>query len=252
MTRILLTGHQGYIGSHLLKRLNSTLGNISVCDLKSGEDFGDIRGQEYDVVIHLAASVSVMASLEQPESYLENNCYKVLRFLRNNRVGRFIFTSTGGAMYGNTRNASEDNAKWSNCLSPYAQSKYLAEQVIREMIPNHVILRLGNVYGGDYSVRGEASVHAHFSSDNPILVYGGAQTRDFVHIDTVCQALIRALDCQPGTFNISSGSEQSILSIAHEFSDQRGVNVVIEPARAGEVEYVSLDISRAKSVGLLR
>lgn len=242
----LVTGHRGYIGSRFFRP--GWMG----CDLKEGHDFQDIRQGSFRAVIHLAAWVSVIDSFERPGEYLDNNCFKILRFLRNNRVDRFVLVSTGGAMYGNTRLATEDDAAWGNCMSPYAQSKYLAEEIVRETCPNHIILRLGNVYGGDYSVRGEASVHAHFQQDHPIVVYGGRQTRDFIHVDQVCGALLRSMDeGATGTFNIGSGVETKILDLAGSFSRQRGVPVEIQPARPGEVDYISLDISKAIACKLL-
>jgi UDP-glucose 4-epimerase len=248
---ILVTGHRGYIGNHFFKP------GMTGCDLKDDDfadygDFADIAGHWFDVVVHLAASVSVVESFIKPEEYLNNNCFKIIRFLQNNRVGRFIFVSTGGALYGNARQAEESQAQWIQCMSPYSLSKYLAEQVVRLMCGNHLILRLANVYGGDYSVRGEASVHAHFNQDNPIIVYGGQQTRDFIHIDQVCAAFKYAIDHDVrGTFNLGSGTETKIIDIAQQFSEARGVPVDVRPARPGEVDFISLDIRKAQESRLL-
>jgi nucleoside-diphosphate-sugar epimerase len=103
------------------------------------------------------------------------------------------------------------------------------------------------------SVRGEASVHARFAQDTSITVYGGNQTRDFVHVDVVCAAILKAIADESvcGTFNIGSGVETPIMQIANEFSEQRGVPVERLPARSGEVDYISLDITRAQHAGLL-
>lgn len=251
MPNILVTGYKGYIGSHFIKPAPDL---FQRCDIKDGRayDFGIVSGFKFDVVVHLAASVSVMESFQKPDEYMENNAWKILRFLRNNQVGKFIFVSTGGAMYGNAHHASEDQASWSNCLSPYAQSKWMGEQIVRDMCQNYVILRLGNVFGGDYSVRGEQAAHAHFAEDNPIRVFGGSQTRDFVHIDVVCRALWKSIDDDiHGTFNIGSGKETSILQVAQEFSQQRNVPIEMLPSRSGEVETISLDITRAKNAGLI-
>lgn len=248
MSRILITGHKGYIGSHLFNAKT-----MEGCDLKDGTDFERwFSRQACGAVVHLAASVSVTESFEKPEEYFDNNCFKVIRFLERTAGKRFIFVSTGGAMYGNKRFAMEDAAKWENCLSPYAQSKYLAEVAVRQMVHNHVILRLANVYGGDTTMRGEAAVHAHFAEDNPITVYGGNQTRDFVHVDVVCEAIRRAIDSDVvGTFNIGSGEETRIKSLAEEFSAKRGVPILYKDARPGEVDHISLDSGAARIAGLM-
>lgn len=142
MSDILVTGAKGYIGSHFIKPSPQS---FQLCDIKDGRayDFGLLTGCKFDVVIHLAASVSVMESFDKPGEYMENNAWKVLRFLKNNQVGKFIFVSTGGAMYGDKVLANEEDADWLKCKSPYAQSKWMAEQIVREMSNEYVILRLG-------------------------------------------------------------------------------------------------------------
>ena len=174
-----------------------------------------------------------------------------MAFLERNRIQRFILLSTGGAIYGNRRLAKEEDAYWQTCLSPYAQSKFLAEVIVRHSIRDHLILRLANVYGGACSLRGEAALHQHFAEDNPIRIYGGQQTRDFIHKDDVCAALRWAMESGiTGTFNIGSGREKSIAKLAAEFSAKRGVPISYQAARPGEVEYTSLDCAKAHAAGL--
>lgn len=245
---VMLTGSHGYIGTHLRSRLFLP----TTCDLKNGQDYRGFYRGRFDAVVHLAAYVSVMDSIERPEAYMDNNCHGVQHFLSNNDVGRFVFISTGGAMYGNRHLAREEDASLEHCLSPYAQSKFEAERMVRLLCPNHVILRLANVYGGDYSVRGEAAAQSHFSQDDPIVVYGGDQTRDFVDIETVAQAIIRAVNGDMvGTYNIGSGVETSVMSVAETHSRERRVAIEVRPARPGEVDFISLDCSKAQKVGLL-
>lgn len=240
--KILVTGHRGYIGSHL-----ADPATMMGCDLKDGQDFREIRGQYFDVVVHLAAKVSVLESFEKPKEYFDVNAAAVGKFLAENEIKRFIFASTGGAMYGNRVLAKEEEASFKYCLSPYAQSKFLAEEVIRHAHSNYVILRLGNVFGGDMSVRGEANVHAHFSQDDPIVVYGGEQTRDFVHVSFVCAVIRKAMrGNMTGTFNVGTGRETKIMDIAQAFARERNVPIEVRPARFGEVERISLDISKSE------
>lgn len=244
MKSVLVTGHCGYIGSHFFEPW------MEGCDLKFGQDFAGIKGKSYDVVVHLAASVSVTESFNKAEEYFRNNCFKLLAFLNNNTVWKMVFASTGGAMYGDKIGAKEDDAYWGNCKSPYAQSKYLAEEVILTLCRDYVILRLGNVFGGDQSIRGEANVHAHFAQDDPIVVYGGEQTRDFVHVESVVKALRHALNSNAlGTFNIGSGLETSISKLAQYYSHNRQVQIEYRPPRHGEVNRISLDCSAALKAG---
>lgn len=239
--RLLVTGSRGYIGTHLLPLFP----DAETCDLKDGQNYRDVTGEEFDIVIHLAASVSVTESILHPEKYFANNTTGVEKFLQRNTIGRFIFASTGGAMYGNRRGALESDSDMSFCQSPYALSKLAAEKIIGEYQSDAVILRLANVYGGDYSVRGEAACHAHFETDDPIVVYGGEQTRDFIHVSRVVSAFKRATECQSGTYNIGSGDETRILDLALEASERRGVPVELRPKREGEVDFISLDIREA-------
>lgn len=249
---VLITGHRGYIGSHLTDRIKE--GNFQIpwigCDLKEGHDFADKRRGVYETVVHLAASVSVTESLQRPDQYIDNNCLKILTFLRNNAVRRFIFISTAG-VYGNCSYAKEEEAAWSRCLNPYAQSKYLGECVVRQLNWNHVILRLANVYGGNCEGRGEAAVHEHFNKDNPIVVYGGNQTRDFIHVTDVCDAIIRALLADmTGTYNIGSGCKTRIMDVANQFSSSRKVPIEQRFSRQGEIDHSSLNTYKARSEGL--
>jgi UDP-glucose 4-epimerase len=246
---ILVTGSSGYIGSHLVALLDS---RVVKCDLKEGQDFSRLRGHSFGAVIHLAAHASVTQSLKEPEECLNNNAFKLIPFLINNEVGKLVFASTGGAIYGNRHLAKEEEASWNGCISPYGQSKYLAEQIIRRLHPNHAILRFGNVYGGNDADRLEAAAHSHFKTDDPIVIYGGDQTRDFVLVDVICRALIRAaLGSAVGTFNIGSGVETRVGDVAKEYSVKRKVPIVYRSARAGEIDHVSLDITKAKQSGLL-
>jgi UDP-glucose 4-epimerase len=248
---ILVTGNKGYIGSHLLYHVSRLKVPIYYCDLEGGLDFGVMRGYHFDYVIHLAAHASVTQSMLDPDECFENNAFKLIPFLQYNKIGKLIFTSTGGAIYGNKLNAKEEDASWNGCISPYGQSKYLAEKIIRRMHPNHCILRLGNVWGGQDSDRLELAMHARFAKDNPIVVYGGTQIRDFIHVETVCKAIMRAIKLDvTGTFNLGDG-QKKIKDIAEEYAAKRNADIRYAMARPGEIDKVSLDSTRAHKAGLL-
>ena len=255
-TSIFITGASGYIGKHFIKYLLDRATpdlRFMQCDIKDqGRDFALISGAKFDTVVHFAAHSSVTQSLRDPDECLDNNALKLIPFLTNNRIGKFIFMSTGGAIYGNRLNAKESDASWNGCISPYGQSKLLAEKIIRRLQPNHVILRLGNVYGGNDSDRLELAMHARFKKDDPIVVYGGDQIRDFVHVDVVCEAIFRVIHGgAEGTYNIGSGVGTKVMDIAFEFATRRNVPVEGKLSRTGEIDKVSLNIHRAQREGLL-
>lgn len=249
--KILITGSSGYIGSHLMKSFDT--GNFISCDLRDGVDFETVSGQQFDAVIHLAAEASVTRSIVYPEQCFDTNVMKLIPFLRNNKIDKFVFASTGGAIYGNRNDAKEEDASWNAILSPYGQSKFLAERVIERMHSNYAILRLGNVYGGDASLRGDLTVHARFKIDNPIVIRGTNQTRDFIHIEHVCKALVKAVydDNITGIFNIGSGDPTLISDVANWFSLTRKVPIKYEPSFPGEVNRIFLNVSKAQKAGLL-
>jgi len=252
---VLITGASGYIGTRLQEYVRHAYTNdrIFYCDTKHNWDYADMVDNEFDVVFHLGAISTIMDSFARADEMMQVNAFNLIPFLTKNKIGKLVFTSTG-AIYGNmTHPMKEDEAKWMDCLSPYAQSKYVAEGIIRKLQPNHVITRLGNVFGGDYSPREEWLSIPHFMRDNPIVVYGGEQVRDFVHIDTVCWALVEAsLDKKVvGTYNIARGEGQLLKQIAEQFARERKVPIVYEPHRVGDAKYVVLDVTKARDAGLL-
>jgi len=248
----LVTGAFGYIGTRLCEFAREHYTNVFRIDTKKGHDYADMREGDFDVVFHLGAISTIVDSFARADELMATNALNLIPFFQHNKIGKFIFTSTA-AIYGEmTRPMAEDEAKWTDCLSPYAQSKYVAEGIIRRMCPNHFIARLGNVFGGDYGPRKEWLATRHFAEDNPIVLYGGNQVRDFIHIDLICAALIKAAQGQAtGTFNLASGEGVPLQMIAEQFSSRRDVPIVYAPQRKGESMCVILDVTKAKNAGLI-
>lgn len=249
---ILVTGTDGYIGSHLYRAVRKRWpsANIFACDPKSGIDYKNLGGYSFDYVFHLGAISTIINSFEIADKMMEINALNLIPFLRNNKVGKIIFSSTG-AIYGETTHpVKEEEAKWTKCISPYSQSKYIAEGIIRRMAGRHIIARFGNVYGGDY---GNVMLSIpHFRKDNPIVLYGGQQIRDFVHVNTVCEALIRGAESRlSDTFNIANGVPARIDAIAKMYAEERGVPLVYKPIRPGDVTCSVLNVDKARAAGLL-
>lgn len=252
---ILITGSSGYIGTRLCQFVRDAFPNARLMrfDTKQGFDYVNMRNANLDIVFHLGAISTIMDSFRRADEMMAVNALNLIPFFQSNNIKKFLFTSTG-AIYGNMSHAmTEAEDKWMDCLCPYAQTKYIAEGIIRRMHDNHVIFRLGNVFGGDYSPRKEWLAPRHFAEDNPIVLYGGNQIRDFIHIDVVCQALITAAKEEKvtGTFNIARGEGVPLRSVAEVFSKSRNVPIVYEPAREGEAQYVVLNVAKAKSFGLI-
>lgn len=251
---ILVTGSSGYIGTRLTTLVREAFPQSSVltCDIKQGQDYAALSGNEYDIVFHLGAISTIMDSFARADEMMATNAFNLIPFFQNNKVGKFVFSSTG-AIYGEmTHPMKENEAKWMDCLCPYAQTKYVAEGIIRQMCPNHMIARFGNVFGGDYGPREEWLSPTHFMRDNPIILYGGMQIRDFVPIDIVCAALIKAGRTDVvGTFNVANGKPVRLADVAKLFSEKRGVPIVYEPGREGDAAYVVLDVTKAREAGLI-
>ncbi len=252
---ILITGSSGYIGTRLTQLVSEAFpdAGINTCDIKEGQDYAVIAGGTWDVVFHLGAISTIMDSFLRADEMMSTNALNLIPFSQNNKVGKFIFSSTG-AIYGNMEKPMrEDEANWMSSLSPYSQSKYIAEGIIQRMCPNHMIARFGNVFGGDYGPREEWLAPTHFMKDNPIVLYGGEQIRDFIHVDVICKALIDAARRPEiiGTFNLANGEGVRLESIAKMFAEKRAVPLVYKEHRHGDAKYVVLDVTKARKAGLL-
>jgi UDP-glucose 4-epimerase len=180
---------------------------------------------------------------------------------------RFVFTSTGGAIYGdfNTPPNIETFAKDPD--SPYAISKLASEYYLayygRIHGLEHVQVRFGNVYGPRQDPHGEAGVVAIFCSrllgGKPLTIFGdGEQTRDYVYVGDVASAVYRGATCDlppaatvdARAFNIGTGKGTSVLELARLLQEAAGTNaeIVFAPKRAGELQESFLDITKARDV----
>lgn len=216
---IAITGHLGYIGSHLLKHLPNAIG----LDIKEGNDIMTCELPEADIIIHLAAQPGVLASIEDPFKTTLVNTAGTVRLLQHYKDKKFIFASTGGAIQ-------------DEILSPYGLSKFCAEEFIKMLHPNYVILRFANVYGGV----GSRSVAEKFIKGD-INVFGdGTQTRTFVHIEDLIDGILKSIDWEKGSYYFGSDDNHSVKEIAELVGELMNKPVTYTDFRQGELLHSSL------------
>jgi UDP-glucose 4-epimerase len=276
---VLVTGGAGFIGSHLVDALLANGAKVVVVDdLSAGKaervapeadleqvDIADAAALDAVVdsvrparIFHLAAQASVVVSVENPHRDCAVNVGGTLNVLlaAGRHSAPIVFSSTGGALYGN-RAPLPTNEDWLPApLAPYGASKWAGEAYVvtwREAsgIP-HSICRLGHVYGPRQSPHGEAGVVAIFSHHlwrgaAPKLFGDGRPTRDYVHVSDVVAALLAASGAG-GIYNVATGTEVDVRTLFDALQESAGVQVepVLAPLRPGELERSCLDPSRAE------
>ena len=242
MKKYFVTGGAGFIGSYIVNALIDQGHSVFVYDLKSNKE-DDIRNLDRllrgsagcDGIFHLAAIPSVQFSIENPKETFEVNftgTLNVLEAARINKIKRVVYSSSS-AVYGDQEifPIKED----ANCKpqSPYAVQKYMGEHLCKLYSDLYgvetISLRYFNVYGqGQSSTGAYASVIAKFlslhSESKPLTITGsGNQTRDFIHVRDVVKANISAMESSTDLsceyFNIGSGVQTSVNSVAKIFSD---------------------------------
>ncbi|HXG30371.1 MAG TPA: SDR family oxidoreductase [Thermodesulfobacteriota bacterium] len=281
--KILVTGGAGFIGSWVADAFIAE-GNevLIVDDLSTGveenipEEAGFIKGDirdrgllervfsqfRPDIVSHHAAQMDVRRSVEDPVFDAEVNIIGTINLLElstKNGVKRFIFASTGGAIYGEPKDLPADESTPPMPISPYGTSKYAVEKYLGYYNAvyglDYVALRYANVYGPRQNPHGEAGVVAIFCdriiSERPCLVFGdGNQTRDYVFVGDVARANILSIDAPVGSYNIGTEIETSVNDLVSTLRRVSGREFKVEysPPRLGEVLRIYLDIKRAKRV----
>jgi UDP-glucose 4-epimerase len=277
----IVTGGAGFIGSHVADALIARGDNVWVVDsLATGRRERvpdratlvelDIRNRDGlralveevrpQAILHLAAQADVRVSVDDPAHDADVNVRGTIEVLEAARLcrARMIFSSTGGALYGEARRVPSPEDEPALAMSPYGISKLGGESYVglynRLYGTDHVILRYGNVYGPRQDPHGEAGVVAIFfgrltAGETPLIFGDGLQTRDYVYVGDVVDANLRALAYtgRELAFNIGTGVETNVLDLLA--AAQRAAGTALEPEhrppRTGELARSALDASLA-------
>ena len=277
---VLVTGGAGFVGSHLADRLLEQGLHVAVVDdLSSGRrghldpkvslhqldigtaELADVFRQEKpQVVFHMAAQASVARSVADPEEDARVNVMGTLNLLRmcsSFGVHRFVYSSTGGALYGNPSRLPCSETHAVRPVSPYGASKHAAESYVHAYGSSagfmYTILRPSNIYGPRQDPYGEAGVIAIFTQrmleKKEVTIFGsGEQERDFVYVGDVIEANLKALEQETNEeYNIGAGYGTTVNEIFAILAEATGYKErpVYGPPREGDVFKISLDSRKA-------
>lgn len=284
--RILITGGAGFIGSHLADRLIKNgdkvilIDNLSTgkkeninpkakfykIDIQSPKISNILKKEKPEILFHLAAQIDVRKSVEDPIKDAKINILGSLNViknfyqesLKNIKKPKIIFSSTGGAIYGDAKIIPTPETYPEFPLSPYGVCKLTIEKYLNYYwkvfnIP-YVALRYANVYGPRQNSKGESGVVSIFidklfSGENPIINGSGKQTRDFVFIEDIIEANILAMKKNKvGVYNIGTGKETDINTIFQKLKKITNSNLKAVHCleKKGEQKRSCLDYKKAQ------
>jgi UDP-glucose 4-epimerase len=285
--KILVTGGAGFIGSHVADAFVVAGHDVAILDDLSRGSLrnvnprarfyeGDIRDREFidrvfaeecpDVVDHHAAQMDVRRGVREPIFDASVNILGSIHLLEAavaHRVRRFVYISTGGAIYGEPKELPVGEDYPINPITPYGISKHTVEHYLFAYAVlyglSYVVLRYGNVYGPRQSSKGEAGVFAIFSEQmlagiQPVIYGDGSKVRDYVYVADVVRANMMALEKGDGEiFNIANGcptSDDEVFRVVRDNLRLAGLKPKYVDKRPGEIDRIYLDISKArKSLG---
>ena len=279
--RLLVTGSSGFIAGHLVRRLAASGHEVTGVDIAAPrrplEGWRDVRLDLRDdagvarmvaevrpeVVFHLAAQASVSVSMREPRLDIETNVIATVTLARaaaEAGARRFVFTSSGGAMFGAPEVVPAHDDTPVRPRSFYGASKGAAEQYLKivewETGMTVASVRPANVYGPHQDPHGEAGVVAIFTErmlrGEAVTIFGsGEDTRDYVYVDDIVEAQLRASEAPHGEMCVvGTGIETSTRRIFELLAQACGYEraPVIGSSRAGDIPRIVLDASRARAV----
>lgn len=279
--KILVTGGAGFIGSHIVDALIARGHRVIVVDnFSTGKKENlnpkarfykvDIRDKNLenvfkkekpDFVCHTAAHIDLRQSVRDPIFDAENNIIGSLCVLQNcvkYKIKKIIFSSTGGALYGDAKIIPTPESYPAMPLSPYGVAKLSVENYLHYYFKtfglSYIALRYANVYGPRQDARGEAGVVAIFtgkiiSGKQPTIFGDGRKTRDYVFVRDVVRANVLALGSRRcGFYNVGTGVETNVNQIFRNLVKITGVKIseVHGPELPGEQKRSCLNFSKIK------
>lgn len=284
--KCMVTGGCGFIGSHIVDRLIELGHQVIVVDNQSSTahedfyynkmanyfmydiaDYTTIRPlmRDVDYVFHLAAESRIMNTIDNPLLCFNTNLYGmgvVLQAAREAGVKKVIYSSTSSA-YGLQNTPPQEEKMIEDCLNPYSVSKVAGEKMCKMYTDlfglKTIVFRYFNVYGPREPIKGPYApvvglfMRQHRAGDILTITGDGTQRRDFVHVNDVVEANIRAMQYEPKelekdyhgeVFNIGSGKSYSVLELARMIDERYS----FIDARPGEAKETLADIKKAKKI----
>ena len=282
--RTLITGGAGFIGSNVVDRFIADGHDVAIVDnlvtgrrenlnpqaRLFGQDITDIAAMRAtfaevrpEVVIHFAAQMDIRKSVADPGYDARNNIIGSLNLIQSaieTGVGKFIYASTGGAVYGEPKELPVDETHSINPISQYGISKHTVEHYLylynRLDGLRYTVLRYANVYGPRQNPHGEAGVNAIFAGmmlrgETPTIFGDGTKTRDYVYVGDVVQANVLALTAGDGEMmNIGTGVQTTDQEVYDAVAAAVGFDkpALLGEERKGEIRHIALDASKAKRI----
>lgn len=283
--KALVTGGAGFIGSHIVDRLIKMGLEVAIIDnMYTGQKeninpkakfyLNDIRDEEViniiktekpDYIFHTAAQMSVPFSVENPKFDLDVNGNGTLNLIKASleiNLKKFIFSSTGGVIYGQMDILPTKEDVILKPLCPYGITKLLCEKYLyfykQEFGLNFTALRYGNVYGPRQANAHESGVITIFArkvlNNEKCVIYSyddqpGGMIRDYIYVSDVVDANIAAMNSESDVYNVGTSigtNTQTLFEIIKEISNiDPGLDVL--PPRKGEIKSIYLDISKSKN-----
>jgi len=281
MSKVLITGGAGFIGSHITDKLIEkghqvvVIDNLSTgkkenlnpqakfyeADICNSEISQIFQKEKPEIVFHFAAQIDVHKSIKDPIQDARVNILGSLNLLQNCKeikVKKFIFASSGGAVYGDTSIVPTPESHPETPESPYGICKLTVEKYLcfykKTFGLNYTVLRLANIYGPRQDSKGEGGVVAIFCDkmlkQEQVTINGdGEQTRDFVYVDDVVNVALLSMEREKSDiYNIGTGKETNINEIFRKIKKLTGSSCeeVYTMEKSGEQKRSCLNYSKAK------
>jgi UDP-glucose 4-epimerase len=232
-------------------------------DIQAPELSDIVAGSNPDVIFHLAAQVNLRASVIDPMFDARSNVLgtiNVAEAARYSGVSRIVYAASGGSRYGDPDRTPADESVRTDPISPYAVAKLAGEMYLRAYAEMYgispICLALANVYGPRQNPHGEAGVITVFGramiTDSTATVFGdGTAARDYVFVDDVVDAFMRAAGAPHGTvgtFNIGTGRQTTVIEVHRAIAEVLGSvsSPCFAAARSGELQAIALDSTKAR------